>query len=312
MWTDESREKLCGTVQKMMTLHFKEQLKNNDTDWRLPTDFSIKYGEMEDELVVGGVYLKHFIKQPSWSVRKPREFLSALFEAFLSYSNGGAQSETVGAALLALLTSQHLLNEQLPALGHLPKLLQLISSKPGECGRVGLQILIPISDNDSCVKLLGNNEHSVKCIMTAMESGNEAVGVGADVLHRAFTKNFPSLVTQALQCNLVPYLLSLLKSHQVNSATKAQVTKALKAMQMDVVNGEKVGALLQSNPIWASYKDQKHDLFLQDNKVAGYLTGPVGAAGYLTAGTSTSNNTSDTPPPMTTPQKEGGRRRDLL
>ena len=29
---------------------------------------------------MGGVFLKHFIKQPSWGVRKPRDFMSALFE----------------------------------------------------------------------------------------------------------------------------------------------------------------------------------------------------------------------------------------
>ena len=29
VWGDESREKLCGTVQKMMTLHFKEQVNSS-------------------------------------------------------------------------------------------------------------------------------------------------------------------------------------------------------------------------------------------------------------------------------------------
>ena len=28
VWSDESREKLCGTVQKMMTMHYKEQVTN--------------------------------------------------------------------------------------------------------------------------------------------------------------------------------------------------------------------------------------------------------------------------------------------
>ena len=34
-------------------------------------------------------------------------------------------------------------------------------------------------------------------------------------------------------------------------------------MQMDVMNGGKVMEKLQNSPIWASYKDQKHDLFLE-------------------------------------------------
>ena len=38
---------------------------------------------------------------------------------------------------------------------------------------------------------------------------------------------------------------------------------ALKAMQMDVMNGGKVLEKLASSAIWASYKDQKHDLFLE-------------------------------------------------
>ena len=41
-----------------------------------------------------------------------------------------------------------------------------------------------------------------------------------------------------------------------------QVVIALKAMQMDVMNGGKVLAKLDGSSIWASYKDQKHDLFL--------------------------------------------------
>lgn len=56
------------------------QLKNQDVDWRLPTEFNVKYTDMAGELVVGGVFLRHFIKQPSWGVRKPRDFMSALFD----------------------------------------------------------------------------------------------------------------------------------------------------------------------------------------------------------------------------------------
>jgi len=33
--------------------------------------------------------------------------------------------------------------------------------------------------------------------------------------------------------------------------------------------------LLEKFPVWKEYKDQKHDLFLSDKTVAGYLTGKI-------------------------------------
>ena len=34
-----------------------------------------------------------------------------------------------------------------------------------------------------------------------------------------------------------------------------------------------INEILEKFPIWKEYKDQKHDLFLSDRPVAGYLTG---------------------------------------
>lgn len=38
------------------------------------------YGGGQDELEVGGVFLRIFIAQPGWVLRKPREFLVSLLE----------------------------------------------------------------------------------------------------------------------------------------------------------------------------------------------------------------------------------------
>ena len=55
--------------------------------------------------------------------------------------------------------------------------------------------------------------------------------------------------------------------------------------------------ILDSSQVWSSYRDQKHDLFISDTSHAGYLTGPVGVAGYLTQGAS-SPALSANPPPI--------------
>lgn len=37
-----------------------------------------------NELVIGGVYLRIFIANPAWTLRKPKEFLSELMETCLT------------------------------------------------------------------------------------------------------------------------------------------------------------------------------------------------------------------------------------
>lgn len=61
----------------------------------------------------------------------------------------------------------------------------------------------------------------------------------------------------------------------------------------------KVNQILEASPIWSSFRDQKHDLFLPESRAAGYLTGPVATAGYLTQGPSSSSPASmNRPPPI--------------
>lgn len=47
---------------------------------QLPEDFTVAYGAGQGELEVGGVFLRIFIAQPGWVLRKPREFLVSLLE----------------------------------------------------------------------------------------------------------------------------------------------------------------------------------------------------------------------------------------
>lgn len=45
--------------------------------------------------------------------------------------------------------------------------------------------------------------------------------------------------------------------------------------------GDQVTHLLNSNAIWAEYRDQKHDLFITDSNVRGYLTGKYLRCEYI-------------------------------
>lgn len=97
----------------------------------------------------------------------------------------------------------------------------------------------------------------------------------------------------------------------------------LKAMTHNLSYGDKVSQLLNSNHIWAEFRDQKHDLFITDTNVRGYLTGNfnhltnhifelnlmkhflfysssgvASTAGYLTQGPSKNVEVLTSPPPI--------------
>ena len=78
---------------------------------------------------------------------------------------------------------------------------------------------------------------------------------------------------------MVPYLLNILEGRldilENPATTKAQIVKALKSMTRSFTLGEKVSAILEKSSIWSEYKDQKHDLFISNSSMTGYLTGKI-------------------------------------
>lgn len=114
-------------------------------------------------------------------------------------------------------------------------------------------------------------------LKNAMVACRDMVGVACEALNRLFTTSQEFLVKQALDADLVSYLLKLLEGQlevlDNPSMTKAQIVKVLKAMTRSLHYGDKVTAILEKSVVWADYRDQKHDLFISNAPMAGYLTG---------------------------------------
>lgn len=91
-------------------------------------------------------------------------------------------------------------------------------------------------------------------------------------------------------------------------------------MTHNLTYGGKVSHILNSNQVWAEFRDQKHDLFITESTTRGYLTGKTIAflsikfnisvlmtdfilgvaptAGYLTQGPSKNVEVVTSPPPI--------------
>lgn len=80
-----------------------------------------------------------------------------------------------------------------------------------------------------------------------------------------------------MECLLVQYLLGLLKSRTNLSGSTAtviaQIVSTLKTMAQNLNYGDQVLHILNSDPIWAEFKDQNHDLFIMDTQKMGMIAG---------------------------------------
>lgn len=204
---------------------------------------------------------------------------------------------------------------QVPVQGHVPRLFGSMESKNDAIPKACVMVVRQLCENESCIRAIAAT-NCIGPLVSAMKVRPDCIGLAAEGLARLYESQVPSLVEQALQAELVQFLLKVLDSplSEVDNpaATKAQVVRALKAMIKDLAKGDQVNAILEKSSIWSTYRDQRHDLFLTSTNIAGYLQGPVGVAGYLTAGPSASTTTamaSSEPPPMDQPQRE---ERDLL
>ena len=56
------------------------QRDNPDVRWNLPDDFALSNANIAGEITVGGVFLRLYIANPGWVLRKPKEFITELLE----------------------------------------------------------------------------------------------------------------------------------------------------------------------------------------------------------------------------------------
>ena len=81
----------------------KEQIANPDYRFTLPEDFAVVFAEAAGEMVVGGVFLRLFIANPAWVLRKPKEFLVELLEKWCAFTSTNSPNVS-GLCILCVLT----------------------------------------------------------------------------------------------------------------------------------------------------------------------------------------------------------------
>lgn len=279
VWNDAARYNATAAIQHMKGELFAAHRQDLSVDWRLPSEsFQVDYGVC-GELIIGGIYIRLYVANSSWNLRKPREFLRDLLEfafsppteqsrAGLSNSRKDDQLEMVGSALSMLLSTHAHLCDSLPPMGYMNKVLQSIQSDKPVFKKIGLLVLRSITCSNACLEALTQLD-TVQSIVNGMKQRSiDTVPVVCEALNYLFAAKMSELVNQALKSGIIPILLDLLRCGQADlgpspSSVKANIVQALQYMSQDETHGQEVDNILSRSEVWKQYRDQvKHWSFL--------------------------------------------------
>ena len=122
---------------------------NDDGDFMLPPTFSVRYPKLRDELYIGGIYVRLFLKEPSFKLRDPNWFLESLLLRWMqelnaftgdctNNSNGSSVDEATGNELIS--SQGDTLEQITSAAVCLCKLQPHLCNKLAEWGYIGKAI----------------------------------------------------------------------------------------------------------------------------------------------------------------------------
>jgi len=286
IWNPEMKRDVGTFIAKMTKAFYTKQLSDPTVKWQVPETFSFKYKELENEMCVGGVYIRILNKNPTCPLNNPNTFTDGLFTQYHeAVRKRDMETMNLLAKTAALFyTNQPQCLEYIAPSGHLSKVVELLKKAPSESLFIIIQVLVT---NKECKeKLIDENavpmlaimisklpDHAqiIADVMRNMTSGVDCKGVLCFV---------PKLCGEEVQSSLFNVLDGNMdqKLGQSVAEVKALIVDALQNAIQDPTHGEQLEYALEQHPSWAKYSRQKHVLYLSGtSSVAGYIAGPTSA-----------------------------------
>ncbi|XGW25046.1 hypothetical protein V3C99_006459 [Haemonchus contortus] len=305
IWNETTRVKVRQIIERGADELYRLQSSNPEHKWDTGslTDNTCAYADsVTGELVVGGVFVRLYVANPAWAVRHPRQFATELIEKVLELMNKPSADLTlVTTAFIELLRNFPNTADQLPAQGYLPQFSKAMSARDPQTSRSAILILQQLAENHYCADAL-SRINCIEGIMTSMKNQPTLMHESAHALKCLMRRNNGDLAAQMLSTKMVDYLLEVLGGDlpgvSNSPAARAEIVDALKSACLDLQVGEKISEILNRSPIWAQYRDQRHDLFLPAQRTQAITGTSTGVAGYLTEGMFSPPPLHTQPPPM--------------
>lgn len=326
LWTPEQKRRLISRLQVASDAIAAALTANpiacwkpsEDVDWAPAVDGAAGL----ETLQIAGVYVRLYVEQPGWAVRKPRDFVMGLLDRFAAEAATTAPAETLLELLttagVTLLDTSTGLRDSVASLGYGSKLVRLLFAPSPAVYTQSLRWLRDFGRSSPCVEavmastdifppLLSLLTAAPAMAMVVLETMEGFIRNGARrsrVVETAFQDEVPQTLLRCLEDRVADELSA---AAGVSAATvRAALVKVIKAMvtKPDEACVSRIEQLLSKSAVWAKYKSQSHDLFLTQTQLGGYLM-PASRAAVapavtlsLTVGADGGPSLQSEPPPL--------------
>lgn len=305
IWNNSMRNTLRKNIYEFEPLLSKAY--RSQEKYELPEKYKIMYEDLKDEIYIGGVYLRLYLKDPKYTLRAPKVFLENCLKLLLDEGkteikrlNGQAIEEdkerqssgdctqpdelkeklfnVIASAIICVLRSQTALSDHVAYLGYITKLVDLLtkSAKDFPHGDLTIALVRVLKDCTSspvCIEKFSETE-----IMSALKKTIEPLGqdsaITLELMHLLTRGASSTLIEKAIDEDLIEYLLQCLEDPMTtvieSSKAKVHCVDILKSMSKDKFHGMRVQLILDKHENWEQYKHQKHDLFISKNQKTDY------------------------------------------
>ena len=176
IWNDTSRDNLVKHLSQLAKDHVLHLKKTPEMPWRSPQDEAAASGiitnggininqssaNLQNELVISGIYIRLFIANPGCVLRKPREFLIDLMESILqlmnSKENNNEKLECLTTALVKLLEVEPPMAEIVPATGYIGRIVSSMSTVGSGMQKPPVLILHELSRSTMCIEAIAKRD----------------------------------------------------------------------------------------------------------------------------------------------------------
>ncbi|CBY31673.1 unnamed protein product [Oikopleura dioica] len=230
IWSEETRQETSLYLERSARDLSQQQAKNPEIDWKPPSESFLP----NKEFILGGVYIRLLLLNPGWQLRRPKEFITTLFDRITDLTeptNGQVDQnelDQLSEAGCGLFTTQIKLSKLVPGMGILPTLIKRLSET--QYLRPILLLLNALCMESSCVGQIGEIENSLRALKRCLIDDQMAM-IAFETIFRATSHSNANLTAQAMANDgeFVKALLEELSLNRVNKSAKAQIVKILKA-----------------------------------------------------------------------------------
>ena len=261
IWSDDMALLFRQAVSGQLESLYDAQLHDSGAKPELDEEYAVDYEVLEDEMFIGGIYVRLFLKNPQYNIRKPEKFIEALFAAHEALACADGMAKDLGyicTCIITVLKIRVLLCDHLANLGIIERLLNWERLTKSHGRKAMLKYMHMLSNSAIACEKFARGGEGVKVLKDLLEEAKERKDV-LEVLGKMLNGAKPTvrteMVMQLEETGYIPALFGYLKDKEEPIPLKVAGVELLKAMASD---GDEATATAVTEQLEGTNADHRH------------------------------------------------------